>query len=238
MNHHVGKKWAMSALTGTALTMGSFTALNAQAGVCVLDFAKVEPAVSYDGYPNYFNSGNYHEHSITDKWNPVVVKRFLSCYEWKWRTPTERMAACEAAYKTTKHIWYPLPDGQDAKVTSAHWFDDAKSCDELKALGILPQGVKLLATGVNLTATKNGSGVDLELTTTAEPDTAALDILRGDKLDNGGTALSVACRFASSGDSSSGSSYSCTDTVVGDTYRVLETEYDGYLIVHDEVTPK
>ncbi len=98
--------------------------------------------------------------------------------------------------------------------------------------------VKLLATGVELTATKNGSGVDLTLTTSAEQDTAALSILRGNKLGNGGTAIGVACSFASSGDSSSGSSYTCTDAVVGDNYRVLETEYDGDIIVYDEVTPK
>jgi hypothetical protein len=98
---------------------------------------------------------------------------------------------------------------------------------------VLPPLVKLLATGVNLTATKNGTGVDLTITTTAEPDTAALTILRGDKLDNGGTAISTVCDFPSGG-----SPYTCTDAVVGNNYRVLETEYDGDLIVYDEVKPK
>ena len=112
----------------------------------------------------------------------------------------------------------------DEKVTNAVWYDN-QNCADL--------GVKLLATGVDLTATKNGAGVDLTLTTTAEPDTAALDILRGDKLENGGTAINTVCSFPSGG-----SPYTCTDTVVGDNYRVLETEYDGDLIVYDEVKPK
>ncbi|MCK5524548.1 MAG: hypothetical protein KAI83_15565, partial [Thiomargarita sp.] len=55
----------------------------------------------------------------------------------------------------------------------------------------------LLATNVDLIATKNGTGVDLTLTTSAEPDTAALLILRGNKLSNGGTEIDVACHFAS-----------------------------------------
>ncbi|MEK8022146.1 MAG: L-type lectin-domain containing protein [Candidatus Parabeggiatoa sp.] len=92
---------------------------------------------------------------------------------------------------------------------------------------------KLLATGVELTATKNGSGVDLTLTTTAEPDTAELLILRGDKLDNGGTKIDVACDFLSGG-----SPYTCTDDVVANTYRAAEIDYDGSLIIYDEVTPK
>ena len=91
----------------------------------------------------------------------------------------------------------------------------------------------LLAAGINLTATVNGNGVDLTLTTSAEPDTAALSIVRGEKLENGGTKINVVCEFHSGG-----SPYTCTDTVVGDNYRVLETEYDGDLIVYDEVTPK
>jgi hypothetical protein len=91
-----------------------------------------------------------------------------------------------------------------------------------------------LATGVNLTATVNESGgVDLTLTTSAEPDTAALLILRGDKLGNGGTEIDVACGFASGG-----SPYTCTDDSAADTYRVVEMEYDGSLITYDEVTPK
>jgi len=35
-----------------------------------------------------------------------------------------------------------------------------------------------------------------------------------------------------------GSPYTCTDDVVADTYRAAEIEYDGSLIIYDEVTPK
>jgi hypothetical protein len=95
-----------------------------------------------------------------------------------------------------------------------------------------PAPTKLLATGVNLTATPNGTGgVDLELTTFAEPDTAALLILRGDLRENGGTEIDVACSFASGG-----SPYTCTDDVAADTYRAAEVEYDGSFIIYDEVT--
>ena len=71
----------------------------------------------------------------------------------------------------------------------------------------------------------------LKLTTLAEPNTASFIILRGDKLKNGGTAMSTACSFASGG-----SPYTCTDKVVGDTYRVLEIENNGRVILYDEVT--
>jgi len=108
--------------------------------------------------------------------------------------------------------------------------------DEYKPIEGNPSGgngTKLLATGVKLTATKNGSGVDLTLTTTAEPNTAALLILRGNKLSNGGTEIDAACDFISGG-----SPYTCTDDVVADTYRAAEIEYDGSLIIYDEVTPE
>ncbi|MEK8022148.1 MAG: hypothetical protein VSS75_035170, partial [Candidatus Parabeggiatoa sp.] len=82
-----------------------------------------------------------------------------------------------------------------ATVIDTYWFEWADSCAQLRRIRILPRGVETLATGVDLTATKNGSGVDLTLTTTAEPDTAALLILSGDKLDNGGTKIDVACDF-------------------------------------------
>ncbi len=215
MTHQVGKKWVMSALTGAALVMGSFTTLNAQAGVCVLDFANVEPAVSYDGYPNYFNSGSSHEHSITDKWNSVVVRRFLSCYQrWlKWKKVPVSQENCKAAYKTTRHIWYPLPDGQDAEVTSAHWFEDAKSCAQLKALGILPQEVKLLASfgDESLEASVNGNKVDLTLKTLSEEDVLSLLILRVKADDNGLLQVQPVCSWGSNGNKVSGASYDCTD---------------------------
>lgn len=94
-------------------------------------------------------------------------------------------------------------------------------------------GCANLASGVALTATKNGSQVDLELTTTSETDTAQFQILRGVKLDNGGTKITPVCSF-----NSGNSPYTCTDNMVGGTYRVLEKEYDGDLIAYDEVIPK
>jgi hypothetical protein len=98
-----------------------------------------------------------------------------------------------------------------------------------------PQGndePPLLATDVDLTATLNDTGgVNLTLSTSAEPNTAALLILRGKKLDNGGTKIDVACEFHSGA-----SPYTCTNDVVADTYRVAEIEYDGSLILYDEVT--
>ena len=201
-------------------------------GVCCLDY---DVKVSYEKFPHYFNEDGTHIHSINEPWEPVVVNRFLSCYEGSLpdgSSVTEKN--CHAMFgEQDVHIWYPLPLGQNATVTSAHWFWDATSLGQLKELGIVPKGVRLLATGVELTATKNGSGVDLTLTTSAEQDTAALDILSGDKLNNGGTAISTVCSFPSGG-----SPYTCTDAVVGDNYRVLETEYDGSLIVYDEVKPK
>lgn len=90
-----------------------------------------------------------------------------------------------------------------------------------------------LAGGVALTATKNENQVGLKLTTTSEMDTAKFQILRGIKLDNGGTKLTSVCNF-----NSGNSPYTCTDNVVGSTYRVLEIENDGDLIVYDEVTPQ
>jgi hypothetical protein len=181
-------------------------------GVCVLDFAEVKPAVSYTGYPNYFNSSSFHEHSITDKWNSVVVKRFLSCYEPRWKTFID-MTACKAAVGTVKHIWYPRPDGQDAKVTSAHWFKDAESCAQLKALEILPPGVKLLASFEDdaLEASVNGNQVDLTLKTLSEEDVLGLLILRVKADDNGLLQVQPVCSWGSNGNKVSGASYDCTD---------------------------
>jgi hypothetical protein len=94
-------------------------------------------------------------------------------------------------------------------------------------------GCANLAGGVALTATKNGNQIGLELTTTSEMDTAKFQILRGIKLDNGGTKITPVCHF-----NSGHSPYTCTDDVVGNTYRVLEIENDGDLIVYNEVTPE
>jgi len=127
--------------------------------------------------------------------------------------------ACEGIIGTSI---FTVPDKE---VTDAVWYDN-QNCAEL--------GVKLLATDVELTATLNGNGgVDLTLTTSAEPNTAALLILRGDKLGNGGTEINTVCGFAS-GDFQ----YTCTDDTMADTYRAAEVEYDGSLIIYDEVTPK
>ena len=94
----------------------------------------------------------------------------------------------------------------------------------------------LLATDVDLTATLNGTQVDLTLTTSAEPGTAVLVILRGEKLSNGGTKVKPVCNFVSTGSTESGATYTCTDNSIGDTYRAIEIEYNGSLIIYDEVT--
>ncbi len=133
-----------------------------------------------------------------------------SCYQWHHQGDE----ACKATVGTTF-----TPPGET--VTSAKW-NPGEKCST----------GTLLATGVELTATKNAAGgVDLTLTTTAEPGTAAMLILRGDQLGNGGTEIDVACSFASGG-----SPYTCTDAVAADTYRAAEIEYDGSLIIYGEVT--
>ncbi|MCK5522373.1 MAG: hypothetical protein KAI83_04485, partial [Thiomargarita sp.] len=82
--------------------------------------------------------------------------------------------------------------------TVEFYISDSICHDNLGGISIkIEKEIPSLATGVNLIATKNGGGVDLTLTTSAEPDTAALLILRGNKLSNGGTEIDVACRFAS-----------------------------------------
>lgn len=102
----------------------------------------------------------------------------------------------------------------------------------------VPQGdddpAPLLATNVDLMATLNGTGVDLTLTTSTEPDTAALLILRGERRGNDATKVSVVCEFPSGG-----SPYTCTDNVVGDVYYAAEIEYDGsFIIQNKDVKPK
>lgn len=130
------------------------------------------------------------------------------------------------------------PQGDDDGISGPQGGDDGISG---------PQGVDdsqgdgdsgpLLATDVNLTATLNGTQVDLTLTTSAEPDTLALLILRGDKLSNGGTKVKAVCNFISTGSTGSGATYTCTDSAIGDTYRAVEIDDDGHLIIYDEVTP-
>lgn len=99
----------------------------------------------------------------------------------------------------------------------------------------VPEKVKLLATDAELVAKKNGDKVDLTLTTTNERDTATLSILRAEKLNDGRTAITQVCHFASGG-----SPYACTDNLGGDYYLLLETEYkSGSFFIYDEqVVPK
>jgi hypothetical protein len=94
--------------------------------------------------------------------------------------------------------------------------------------------VTLLATDVKLKAKpkRNSHQVDLTLTTSAELNTAKFIIYRGEKLPNGGTAMTKVCSF-----NSGNLPYNCTDKVVGDHYRVVEMEYDGDLILYDKVKP-
>jgi len=198
-------------------------------GTCCLDY-NYEPVHGGVGYPG-LNLLGFHVHQLPlQDWAAEELVRYLSCYMYHfpdWLSVTEEN--CEAAVGK----FYPIPDNGKVEVLSAHWFPGV-TFGKLKKLEIVPTSVvKLLATGVNLTATKNGTGVDLTLSTNAEPDTAALLILRGDKRENGGTEIDVACDFASGG-----SPYVCTDAPAADTYRAAEVEYDGSLIIYDEVTPK
>ncbi|MDM8561759.1 hypothetical protein QUF54_00215 [Candidatus Marithioploca araucensis] len=136
-----------------------------------------------------------------------------SCYQWHHQGDE----ACKATVGTTF-----TPPGMEVIGAEWHLNDNCKNL-----------GVKLLATGVSLTAKVAGNKVKLKLTTSAEPGTAALLILRGNKLSNGGTEIDVACEFPSGG-----SPYTCTDDSAADTYRAAEIEYNGRLIIYDEVTPK
>lgn len=113
------------------------------------------------------------------------------------------------------------------KVVSSGAWNPNNTCKEL--------GVKLLATDVELAATKNATGgVDLELITTAEQDTAELLILRGEKRGKDALEVTVVCVFPSGG-----SPYTCTDNAVGDLYQVAEIEYDGSLLIQNKgVKPK
>jgi hypothetical protein len=98
----------------------------------------------------------------------------------------------------------------------------------------------LLATGVDLDATLNDNGeVVLTLETASETNTAAWLILRGDKLDNGGMKIDVVCEFLTGTFMSTNSSYpACIDKVEADVYRAAEIEYNGSLILYDEVMAK
>ena len=130
--------------------------------------------------------------------------------------------------------FYPIPPEEDVIPTAAginrsnryNWIFSEIAL-------IMKHLVRLEATDVTLNVSKNENQANLTLTTSSEPNAAEFLILRGDKLDNGGTAMNIACSFPSKGVASS---YTCTDNVVGESYRVLEKEYDGRVILYDEVT--
>jgi hypothetical protein len=128
--------------------------------------------------------------------------------------------------------FYPIPPEENIVAASVLPHNNHNSWIFWELALLMKHGVRLEATDVTLNVSKNGNKVNLTLTTSSEPNAAEFLILRGDKLDNGGTAMNTACSFASKGVASS---YTCTDNVVGDTYRVLEKEYDGRVILYDEV---
>ena len=210
-------------------------------GCCCLDFDLADFA-GYDGIfsTSLDNDGN-NIHLLPEVMPTTDhIDKFLVCYDRRY--PTQ--LACESVLGKTRKVPFPLPDGQKAEVDSTHWFVKntnpyaALWCGELKEEPdpFLPFDVPNLAKGVKLEATKNkDDGVDLKWTTDFEKDTAAFTILRGNKLENEGTAITEVpkCNKASGG-----SPYTCTDKVEGDNYRVLETEDDGEIIVYDEVKPK
>jgi hypothetical protein len=205
-------------------------------GCCCLDF-NLEGFDGYDGnFPASLNNDGNNIHFLPGS-EPKTnhIDKFLVCYDRRY--PTQ--LACESVLGKTKKI--PFPD-QRKEVDSTHWFinEDQSDlwCGELKEEPnpFLPFDVPNLAKGVKLKAKKNkDGGVDLTLTTNSEKDTATFAILRGDKLDNGGTAIKTVptCSFPSGG-----SPYTCTDKVAGDNYRAFEIEDTGRLIVYEPVTVK
>ncbi len=217
-------------------------------GVCVLNYDTLAPQSGLvprilnqlgpwevperDGDPIW--RGDPPAPTVPDPWTMEPIARFLSCYQTRFLDETlvtgERCRVM-VGMEFPKH-------GVLARVLDAYWFPWAVNCKELIDGGYLPGNVKLLATGVNLTAKLIGNNdqVKLKLTTTAEPDTAKLLILRGINHDNGGTEIEIACDGK---EFDSGSSqYTCIDTPAADSYRAAEKEYDGSFIVYDEVTPE
>jgi hypothetical protein len=208
-------------------------------GCCCLDF---EPKnfSGYDGdYPQYLNNAGNNIHILPAAVTQSMgkINKFISCYDYRYPT----LEACQKALGENKHIWWPLEEGgQDAEVKSTHWFNfisgEELLCRDLKKEPwlIIPFGVELLATGVNLTVTPNAQNQalkDLTLTTSTETGTAKLLILRGEKVGDGRWKLSVACEFNTGSDSSTEKSYSCTDTTPGNAYWAAEIEDDGDLIM-------
>lgn len=238
MNSRFSKKGLMVALGASVFALSSFTALHAE--VCCLDYDREAPA-GWMGHPDLNQLGfNTPVFPPPQPFEAVPMERFLSCYMYHFpdRTKVDENS-CQASVDKVYRIKKPLPEkGFEAvQVTSAHWYPNVglgKLRGEQNYLPSKPT-VELLATDVELAATKNATGgVDLELTTTAEPDTAALLILRGEKRGKDAIEVTVVCEFPSGG-----SPYTCTDNVVGDLYQVAEIEYDGSLVIQNKgVKPK
>lgn len=171
--------------------------------------------------------GNGDAPSLENPWELEPVERFLSCYQviLKDGRPVTR-ENCYAMID--KRIW---KHEEWAIVKDAYWFPWADKCSELRDAEIIGRGVATLATGIDLQIKlkENKNEAQLKLITSSEENTAELLILRGNRLKNGGTEIKVACQF-----NSGHSPYSCTDQPVADTYRVVEKEYSGRLIVYEE----
>ncbi|MCK5523522.1 MAG: hypothetical protein KAI83_10355 [Thiomargarita sp.] len=208
-------------------------------GCCCLDF---EPNgfSGYDGnYPLYLNNAGNNTHLLPAIAQPQIgkINKFISCYDYIYPT----LESCQKLLGKTKHIWWPLEGGgQDAEVKSTHWFNFMNGkellCSDLNKEPwlIIPKGVKLLATGVNLIVTPNAQNPDhkdLTLTTTTEKGTAKLLILRGEEVGDRRWKLSVACEFNMDSDSNTEKSYSCTDTTPANAYWAAEIEDDGDFII-------
>ncbi|BAP56422.1 hypothetical protein THII_2125 [Thioploca ingrica] len=239
------KRSIMTLIAGLFILLSSFvTNAQSQPMVVVLNYDRPAPAVdNWMGWPG-FNPLGYWEYKypVTEPWTPVPMERALGCYERTlpggipindqnlplFRSLLGQSVRAPVEDPITRQIIIIIVVIRDVYVIRG-----AESCQQLKDDGLLPKPTPLLATGVELDAFTSGNGVDLTLTTLAEPNTAGLTILRGEKLDNGGTKITAVCEF-----NSGGSPYTCTDNAVGDVYRVLEKEYNGNLIVYDEVVPK
>ncbi|MCK5523949.1 MAG: hypothetical protein KAI83_12525 [Thiomargarita sp.] len=226
----------MTALSAGAFAVSSFAAVNAYAtNACLVCWAAGEntswmcnlnpPTPTKDGTVLSASKQPTHE--------PVV---WMSCYEQNFRNgfgAVTNTRCGEVPGNYTTYVPYspnvnPV-DPDDYIADNAFWFE-GQSCQDLRDAGIIQDYVPLQATNVDLTATKNGSGADLTLTTSIDPNTATLLILRGEPRENGGTEIDVACEFPSGG-----GQYTCTDDPAADTYRAAEMEYDGSLIIYNEV---
>jgi hypothetical protein len=224
-------------LSGTLMFSADTDNVELPKGCCCLDFDLGEDFGGYSGeYPLYLNKDGNNTHILPEDVEPEKgeITNYLVCYDRKYPTQLD----CESALGTSRNMPFPFPEGQNTEVDSTHWFVNKDKFDDLwcpelkkKPELLLPFDVALLATGVDLKATQIGNGkVKLKLTTDSEKDTAKLEILRGNELENEGTEINTVCSFPTGS-----SPYTCIDNVVGDNYRVLETEYSGRLIVYKPV---